>query len=187
MLSGGTASHSDFSSSEEDEVNGTDLTKTIQGTPSVLHIKDLIGRGAFGSVYRATWKGLPAAVKASTHQHCHIPCMQQVAHHLRVLLWLTCEGPSFHVACQTSKNALWSALNCSACMQVIEHGDEETHASFSPLSTGASLRSFPGTPLAAQCCDTFYPVSADALALSQGTSPPSPSFFPLSQSPLPAE
>ena len=34
-------------------------------------------------------------------------------------------------------------------MQVIEHDDEETHASFSPLSAGASLRSLQGIPLAA--------------------------------------
>ena len=69
MLSGGGISHSDFSSSEEDELNGHGSARTVQGTPGILHIKDLMGRGAFGSVYRATWKGLPAAVKVSTKQH----------------------------------------------------------------------------------------------------------------------
>ena len=43
----------------------------------------------------------------------------------------------------------WPSFRSDACMQVIEHDDEEAHASFSPLSTGASLRSFQGTPLAA--------------------------------------
>lgn len=82
MLSGEIGSHSDFSSSEEDEFNGTDLTRTIQATSGVLHIKDLIGRGAFGSVYRATWKGLPAAVKVNPDMYtyaaaCKLRCIVQ--------------------------------------------------------------------------------------------------------------
>ena len=68
MLSGESVSHSDFSSSEEDEMNGTDLNRTLQGAASILQIKELIGRGAFGSVYKATWKGLPAAVKVGCHR-----------------------------------------------------------------------------------------------------------------------
>ena len=68
MLSGESVSHSDFSSSEEDEMNGTDLNRTLQGAASILLIKELIGRGAFGSVYKATWKGLPAAVKVGWHR-----------------------------------------------------------------------------------------------------------------------
>ena len=63
MLSSESVSHSDFSSSEEDEMNGTDLNRTLQGVALILQIKELIGRGAFGSVYKATWKGLPAAIK----------------------------------------------------------------------------------------------------------------------------
>ena len=68
MLSGESVSHSDFSSSEEDEMNGTDLNRTLQGAASILQIRELIGRGAFGSVYKATWKGLPAAVKVGCHR-----------------------------------------------------------------------------------------------------------------------
>ncbi len=49
-----------------------------------------------------------------------------------------------------------------SCMQVIEHDDEETHASFSPLSTGASLRSFPGTPFAARYSDDLSTYSGEA-------------------------
>ena len=67
MLSGESVSHSDFSSSEEDEMNGTDLNRALQGAASILQIKELIGRGAFGSVYKATWKGLLAAVKVGCH------------------------------------------------------------------------------------------------------------------------
>ena len=81
MLSGETGDQSDFSSSEEDELNGTDLTRTLQGSQGVLHIKDLIGRGAFGSVYRATWKGLPAAVKVITEQQYllrNVSCVQRL-------------------------------------------------------------------------------------------------------------
>lgn len=54
-------------------------------------------------------------------------------------------------------------LKSSACMQVIEHDDEETHASFSPLSTGASLRSFPGTPFAAARNEEFCSPSREVL------------------------
>ena len=75
MRSGETASQSDFSSSEEDELNGTNLNRTIQGTSGGLQIKELIGRGAFGSVYKASWKGLPAAVKV--HLVCYpFGCMR---------------------------------------------------------------------------------------------------------------
>ena len=54
-------------------------------------------------------------------------------------------------------------------MQVIEHDDEETHASFSPLSTGASLRSLQGIPLAAAGEEPFCTGDRDApLAKQQG-------------------
>lgn len=72
-----------------------------------------------------------------------------------------------------------AALSQRACAQVIEHDDEETHASFSPLSTGVSLRSFPGTPSAALCSNEFSePPSTNALGSSQGTSFPTPPSDP---------
>ena len=61
-----------------------------------------------------------------------------------------------------------------AFAQVIEHDDEEAHASFSPLSTGASLRSFPGTPLAAPCSEDSSGERVEALGSSQGTSSHTP-------------
>ncbi len=54
-------------------------------------------------------------------------------------------------------------------MQVIEHDDEETHAIFSPLSTGASLRSFTGLPSdAARSEDFCVPSQADGALNPQG-------------------
>ena len=189
MLSGEIGSHSEFSSSEEDEFNGTDLTRTIQATPGVLHIKDLIGRGAFGSVYTANWKGLPAAVKVSPNMYTW------------AATWLTALASSVKVPCEhqptqcmptgaaSAHGPLQSlaAMSQRKCTQVIEHDDEETHASFSPLSTGASLRSFPGTPLAALRCDDFCPPCTGALGSSEGTrllSYPSTPLWQAAEAPL---
>ena len=176
MLSGGTGDQSDFSSSEEDELNGNDLNRTLQGAQGVLHIKDLIGRGAFGSVYRATWKGLPAAVKVRTMQQClvrEVSCMQRL--YARAQCCSPSEPLTAHAlsGCRTKQviyktgSASQCVLNTRVCMQVIEHDDEETHASFSPLSTGVSLRSFSGTPSAAEGSTAFSPPSPD-LGYSQG-------------------
>ena len=52
-------------------------------------------------------------------------------------------------------------------MQVIEHDDEETHASFSPLSTGASLRSLQGIPLAAVGEESFCTGGQDTTCAKQ--------------------
>ena len=66
------------------------------------------------------------------------------------------------------------------CMQVIEHDDEETHASFSPLSTGASLRSFTGLPFDAVRSEEFcVPSQADPALQLQGSCPTTALAFPL--------
>lgn len=53
---------SEFSSSDEDEGNCAGSLPAVQGA-SNLQLKDLLGRGSCGSVYKAVWKGLPVAVK----------------------------------------------------------------------------------------------------------------------------
>lgn len=65
-------------------------------------------------------------------------------------------------------------------MQVIEHDDEETHASFSPLSTGASLRSFTGLPFDPVRSEEFcVPSQADLALHPQGPFPAKALAFPL--------
>ena len=73
-----------------------------------------------------------------------------------------------------------NSFEISTCMQVIEHDDEETHASFSPLSTGASLRSFTGLPFDAVRSEDFcVPSQADLALHPQGPFPTNALAFPL--------
>lgn len=53
---------SDFSASEDD-FNQDGLAQTGHASMSGLQLEELIGRGAFGSVYRAVWRGMQVAVK----------------------------------------------------------------------------------------------------------------------------
>jgi hypothetical protein len=52
---------SDIFSSDEDEEDH--VRNTGNRLTHGLQLEELIGRGAFGSVHKAVWKGLPAAVK----------------------------------------------------------------------------------------------------------------------------
>lgn len=55
---------SDFSRSTSSNWSHDEVCKSANG-PSKMHLAELIGRGAFGSVYKGSWKGKPAAIKAS--------------------------------------------------------------------------------------------------------------------------
>lgn len=60
-----TSADSDFSqSSNSSWGQSNNLLHEAPGVTS-LQLHELVGRGAFGSVYSGTWKGQPAAIKAS--------------------------------------------------------------------------------------------------------------------------
>ncbi len=54
---------SEFSSSDEDESEHCHM-RALSGA-SALQLKELLGRGSCGSVYKTVWKGVPVAVKVS--------------------------------------------------------------------------------------------------------------------------
>lgn len=56
---------SDFSRSSSSNWSNDEAQPTATPGSSRFHLSKLIGRGAFGSVYRGSWKGRPAAIKAS--------------------------------------------------------------------------------------------------------------------------
>lgn len=55
---------SEFSSSDEDDSERGQIQASLG--VSGLQLKELLGRGSCGSVYKAVWKGLPVAVKVGT-------------------------------------------------------------------------------------------------------------------------
>ena len=56
---------SDFSRSGSSNLSDDEAHPAATPRASRFHLSDLIGRGAFGSVYKGSWKGRPAAIKAS--------------------------------------------------------------------------------------------------------------------------
>ena len=66
---------SEFSSSEDEQLPQAEHAGAVHG----LQLQELIGRGAFGSVYRAVWRGMQVAVKVGA-SHCkegvRHPCMR---------------------------------------------------------------------------------------------------------------
>lgn len=56
---------SDFSRSGSSNWSNDEAHPAAAAGSSRFHLAQLIGRGAFGSVYKGSWKGRPAAIKAS--------------------------------------------------------------------------------------------------------------------------
>ena len=56
---------SDFSRSGSSNWSNDEAQPAAAAGPTRFHLAQLIGRGAFGSVYKGSWKGRPAAIKAS--------------------------------------------------------------------------------------------------------------------------
>ena len=61
---------SDFSRSSSSNWSNDAAQPAAPTGSSRFHLSQLIGRGAFGSVYKGSWKGRPAAIKAS-FTACH--------------------------------------------------------------------------------------------------------------------
>ncbi|KAK9810110.1 hypothetical protein WJX72_005012 [[Myrmecia] bisecta] len=52
---------------------GSNSFDHLAGRLEAVELEDMIGRGAFGTVYRATWRGQPAAVKVIEHDEGFMP------------------------------------------------------------------------------------------------------------------
>ncbi|KAL3154258.1 hypothetical protein ABBQ32_013755 [Trebouxia sp. C0010 RCD-2024] len=58
---------SDFSRSGSSNLSNDEAHPAASARAGRFHLSELIGRGAFGSVYKGSWKGTPAAIKAVEH------------------------------------------------------------------------------------------------------------------------
>lgn len=74
---------SDFSRSSSSNWSHNDESQPPAKGSNRLHLSELIGRGAFGSVYRGSWKGKQAAIKVS-YACCRSTCRQAL--HIPVLV-----------------------------------------------------------------------------------------------------
>ena len=70
---------SDFSRSSSSNWSNDEAHPAAASGSSRFHLSQLIGRGAFGSVYKGSWKGRPAAIKAS-FAACHRTLLSSAMH-----------------------------------------------------------------------------------------------------------
>ena len=84
---------SDFSRSSSSNWSHDDRPlphSTAEGSARI-QLAELIGRGAFGSVYRGCWKGRPAAIKV-THDRLRQPATKFLLHRLCSTVCRGCEN-----------------------------------------------------------------------------------------------
>ena len=72
---------SDFSRSSSSNWSNDEAQSAAATRSSRFHLSQLIGRGAFGSVYKGSWKGRPAAIKAR-FAACHRSSLYYQFHQL---------------------------------------------------------------------------------------------------------
>jgi hypothetical protein len=75
----GSSNTSDFSSSEDEQMPQAEHAAAVHG----LQLQELIGRGAFGSVYRAVWRGMQVAVKVGNNALRKVLCYYPMYAHIR--------------------------------------------------------------------------------------------------------
>ncbi|KAK9805926.1 hypothetical protein WJX73_005723 [Symbiochloris irregularis] len=64
-----TSDLSSFNSDESDDFSVDDALEQLGNGVGGVELSELVGRGAFGCVYRVLWKGRPAALKVIEYEH----------------------------------------------------------------------------------------------------------------------